>query len=59
MCVPVCVGGMARKRQAGTYGLNSRGWSSELPHDTADKNKNDRERHVMNGGERELFCDMT
>lgn len=35
----MCVGGMVRKRQGSTYGLNSRGWNSELPHDMADKNK--------------------
>lgn len=34
-----CVGGVLRTRQGSTYGLNSRGWDSELPHDMADTNK--------------------
>lgn len=52
----VCVGGMVRKRQGSTYGPNSRGWSSELPHDMADKNKNGRERCTDSDGERDNWA---
>lgn len=57
LCVHVCVwyGEMVRKRQGSTYGLNSRGWNSELPHDMADKNKNGRETftHIQRHRQRE------